>query len=66
MKICISYDELKARGLKVNFKGVEQIMNNEMPEMDFAYLADYAPLEYDDANRQVFIALPPIDGDPFI
>jgi hypothetical protein len=66
MKICISYGELKASGFKVNAKGIEQIMNDQMPEMDFAYLADYAPFEYDDQNSQVFILLPPIDGDPII
>jgi hypothetical protein len=66
MKICITYGELKAAGFKVNANGIEQIMGDQMPEMDFAYLADYAPFEYDDERGQVYIVLPPIDGTPII
>ena len=61
MKICISYGELKARGFKVNAKGIEQFMNDQMPEMDFAYISEYMPYEYDDNGSRVFIVLPPID-----
>lgn len=66
MKICISYGELKAAGFKVNAKGVEQIMNDQMPEMDIAYLLDYANLEYRDDMGEVCILLPPIGGIPII
>jgi hypothetical protein len=41
-------------------------MGDQMPEMDFAYLADYAPFEYDDERGQVYIVLPPIDWNPII
>ena len=61
MKICISYGEIKAKGFKVNAKGIEQFMESQMPEMDFAFLSDYMPYEYDDQGYRVFIVLPPID-----
>ena len=66
MKICISYGELKAAGFKVNAKGIEQFMNQQMPEMDFDFLSDYAPYEYRDNSSEVFILLPPIDAAPII
>ena len=61
MKICISYGEIKAKGFKVNAKGIEQFMQDQMPEMDFAFLSEYMPYEYDDNGCRVFIVLPPID-----
>lgn len=58
MKICISYGELKAAGLKVNAEGVRTLMGRELPEFDIDFLLDFAPLEYRDKASEVCIMLP--------